>query len=144
MSYRLNNSMRFLINNNVITLSILFLLFLNVEFSFATNPIKYVTNKATKESFPIASKESISPILERIEDFSAVLRVIGHLQNDILNVSGTIPVIFKNQIETSNYVIIIGTIDKSPIINQLISDGKIDGYELEGKCKNCANSIEIQ
>lgn len=133
--------MKYSINNYLFALSTLFLLILNSELGFASNPIKYVTNEASKERFPLASKGSVASILVSSEDFSGVLRVIGHFQNDISNVTDTTPILFKNQVESSNYVIIIGTIGKSPIINQLISDGKIDGSELEGKWEKFTTQI---
>src|SRR5690606_3730029 len=93
----------------------------------------YVTNKASKNSFPLATNGTVTPILVSNSDYPGVLRVLGHLQNDIKNVTGIEPQIHKNSVSGIDNVIIVGTIGKSPIIDQLIKNGKIKSSLLSGK-----------
>jgi hypothetical protein len=51
--------------------------------SYAINSEKYVVNKGDKANFPLASKGKIASILVSAADFSGVLRVVGHLENDL-------------------------------------------------------------
>lgn len=48
-----------------------------------------------------------------------VLRVVGHLQNDIKTVTGVFPTLYKDSFEDSDFVIIIGTLGKNTIIDKL-------------------------
>lgn len=129
------------IKTHLFVLTTLLFLFVTTVNCYAINPKKYVTNEASLESFPLASKGKVAPILVSSNDFLGVLRVVGHLQNDINNVTGKMPILFKDQIETSNYVVIIGTLGKSPIIDQLASEGKIDATELQGKWEKFTTQI---
>lgn len=99
----------------------------------AIDPDKYVSNESSKGSFPVASNGTVTPILVSDSDYLGVLRVLGHLQKDIKNVTGIEPQIFKNSVSGTDNIIIVGTVGKSPIIDQLIKNGKIKSSLLLGK-----------
>jgi hypothetical protein len=117
------------------------LLLTTVVKCYATNPNKYVTNQASIASFPLASKGNTASILVSTDDFSGVIKVAGHLQNDIKNITGTTPTIHKNTFKDSDYLIIIGTIGKSTIIDKLVGEGKVDGKEIQGKWEKFTTQI---
>lgn len=127
------------IKKNILIITLL--LFASVNISYAINTNKYVTNQATKGSFPLASNGNVAPILISSSDFLGVLRVVGHLQNDINNVTGKKPFLFKDQAETSNDLIIIGTLGKNSIIDKLAREGKVDVTELQGKWEKFTTQI---
>ncbi|WP_291125573.1 glycosyl hydrolase 115 family protein [Flavobacterium sp. UBA6031] len=129
------------IKKHPFVLTTLLFLFVTTVNCYAINPEKYVTNEASLESFPLASKGKVAPIMVSSNDFLGVLRVVGHLQNDINSVTGKMPMLFKDQIETSSYVVIIGTLGKSPIIDKLASEGKIDATGLQGKWEKFTTQI---
>lgn len=112
-----------------------------VKNSFAQTSKKYVTNISSEESFPLASKGQIASILVSTSDFPGVLRVAGHLQNDIFNVTSSKPTLFKDQVDNSELVIIIGTLGESSIINKLVNEGKIDATKLENKWEKFTTQI---
>lgn len=122
-------------------LIITLLLFASVSIGYAVNTNKYVTNEATKGSFPLASNGNVAPILISSSDFLGVIRVVGHLQDDINSVTGKKPFLFKDQVETSNDAIIIGTLGKNSIIDKLAREGKIDVTELQGKWEKFTTQI---
>ena len=122
-------------------LFIAFLLIITIDNCYAINPNKYVTNRAGKESFPLASKGKVASVLVSNNDFVGVLRVVGHLQNDIKTVTGVFPTLYKDSFEDSGYAIIIGTLGKNPIIDKLVKEGKIDGTELQGKWEKFTTQI---
>jgi len=122
-------------------LSTVFLLIITIGNCYGITPNKYVTNRAGKENFPLASKGKAASVLVSNNDFSGVLRVVGHLQNDIKTVTGVFPILYKDSFEDSDFVIIIGTLGKNPIIDKLAKEGKIDGTELQGKWEKFTTQI---
>ena len=102
---------------------------------------KYVVNKATNETFPIVSKKMAAPILISDNDYAGVKRVVGHLQNDIFNISNIKPNLFTDKTPSEDYVIIIGTLDNSKIIDQLVKSGKINSKDLKGKWEKFITQI---
>lgn len=129
-----------LIQRNIFVLTVL-LLFATVNISYAINPNKYVTNQATNRSFPLASNGKVASILISDADFPGVLRVVGHLQKDIQTVTSFLPTILKTKTVTEDYLIIIGTLGKSLIIDQLAKEGKIDAAQLHGKWEKFTTQI---
>ena len=124
------------------TLLLTILLFLaTLPSCYAIKLDKYVTNKAAKENFPLASNGKVASILISDVDFPGVLRVVGHLQNDIHRVTTFLPSIIKNKSLTEDYMVIIGTLGTSPIIDQLAKEGKIDASQLQGKWEKFTTQI---
>src|SRR6187431_3012273 len=109
--------------------------------SYAINPEKYVVNVASPENFPLASKGKIASIVISKNDFPGVLRIAGHLENDLFKVTDLHPKQIKNISETTDFVIIIGTMGKSEIIDQLAKEGKIDANQLKGKWEKFITQI---
>lgn len=93
----------------------------------------YIVSKSSDENFPLASKGKVASIYVSDTDFKGVLRVVDHLQKDILSVTSQQPTIHYNTIANEDFVIIIGTLGKSPIVDQLVKEGKIDASQLHGK-----------
>ena len=109
--------------------------------SYAINPEKYVVNQASAENFPLISKGKAASVLVSANDFSGVLKVTGHLEKDIFQVSDLHPKRIKKISEAEDFVVIIGTLGKSEIIDQLAKEGKIDASELRGKWEKFTTQI---
>ncbi|UUF16599.1 MULTISPECIES: glycosyl hydrolase 115 family protein [Flavobacterium] len=119
---------------------LLFLIGLSTK-SYAINPEKYIVNQASAENFPLVSKGKTASILVSATDFSGVLKVAGHLENDIFQVSDLHPKRINKITEAEDFVVIIGTLGKSEIINQLVKKGKIDANQLLGKWEKFTTQI---
>ncbi|TDD99515.1 glycosyl hydrolase 115 family protein [Flavobacterium cellulosilyticum] len=117
------------------------LLVLMATNTYAINPNKYVTNSASKGSFPIASKGKLASIVISDNDYGGVLRVVGHLENDIFAVTNLHPNRIQNNKSGVEYAIIIGTLGHSTIIDQLAKEGKINPAELHGKWEKFTTQI---
>lgn len=102
---------------------------------------KYVRNTASQSSFTLSSKGKSASFLVSTNDHPGVLRVVKHLQTDVENVTGIEPVLFQNKIEGMETLVIIGTLGKSPIIDQLVKEGKIDPSALKGKWEKFTTQI---
>ncbi|AXB56827.1 glycosyl hydrolase 115 family protein [Flavobacterium fluviale] len=118
----------------------LFLIGLSTK-TYAINPDKYVVNHASAKNFPLVSKGKAASILVSDKDFAGVLKVAGHLENDIFQVSHLPPKRIKKIAETEDFVVIIGTLGKSEIIDQLVKKGKIDASQLRGKWEKFTTQI---
>ena len=118
----------------------LFLIGLSTK-SYAINPEKYVVNQASAENFPLVSKEKTASILVSKNDFPGVLKVAGHLENDIFQVSDLHAKRINKITEAQDFVVIIGTLGKSEIIDQLVKKGKIDANQLRGKWEKFTTQI---
>jgi len=84
----------------------------------------FVSNTFVNGSFSIASKGRVSSILVSGNEWPGVLRAAKNLQVDLQKVTGINPD-FSTE-KASGMVIIIGTIGKSEIIDQLIRNNKIN------------------
>ncbi|MFB9079229.1 glycosyl hydrolase 115 family protein [Flavobacterium procerum] len=109
--------------------------------SYAINPEKYVVNQASNENFPLVSKGKIATILVDDKDYAGVLKVTGHLENDLFKVSDLHSKRIKKITEAEDFVVIIGTFGKSEIINQLVQKGKIDKNGLQGKWEKFTTQV---
>ncbi|SEO98755.1 Glycosyl hydrolase family 115 [Flavobacterium sp. CF108] len=118
----------------------LFLIGLSTK-SYAINPEKYIVNQASAENFPLVSKGKTASILVSSTDFSGVLKVAGYLENDIFQVSDLHPKRINKISEAEDFVVIIGTLGKSEIIDQLAKEGKINANELRGKWEKFTTQI---
>ena len=90
---------------------------------------RFIANDAV--GFKWIQKEKSYPILIDSEEHKGVLRAITNLQTDAHAVTGVTPKI-TNSI-TDKQLLIIGSIDRSSWIKQLMSSGKIPADELKGK-----------
>lgn len=101
---------------------------------FANNKYKtYVSDIYRPDSFELVYKNIAAPILIDHSDFSIIHNAAEQLVFDIEKVTNTKSEVYKDKIAGYNKVIIIGSINKSTIIKQLINTHKLNGTELEGK-----------
>jgi len=93
-----------------------------------------IVDKPTNESdYPIiALDHTAATILYDINDYKGVIRAIGDLQSDVDSVAGVKPGIVGDGL-FAYYEIVIGTLGKSKVIDELVSSGKLDTKDLNGK-----------
>ena len=125
-----------LLLRKIVVLSILTLVCTSTSGAQSTidsNNESYVSFTPIKKGFPLFHDQQLVPIVVSELDFPGVIKITGHLQKDLLAVTSQTPNI-KNKIpENSKFVIIIGTLGKSPLIEELINSKKLDGKALKGK-----------
>lgn len=83
-------------------------------------------------TFPILRENVATPLLVSSEDWFGVQRVAGDLALDVERVGGTKPAVYATAPASGN-VIVLGTIGKSPWVDQLIEAGKLDVSSVKGK-----------
>lgn len=112
---------------------IAFLVFaLSTPSIFAMNK-PFVTSNSEPGSFPLVAAGDAAPILLSDLDYPGVLRVAKHLQADIHAVTAKRPTILSNLPDAIDSVVVIGTLGKNPIVDQLAASQKINSEEVAGK-----------
>lgn len=125
---------RLAILNGIATLFATVLLVFNIARAEPTMelPTDLVTGSDTLNSFPLVSREKVSPLWIDANDHRGVIRAIGDLQADIERVTSRKPAVVHQQ-PSATHPVIIGTVGKSALIDRLIASGQLDGSKLIGK-----------
>ena len=100
---------------------------------FAIGQTRYVSSFAEPGSFALAQKREATSIYVDPQDWPGVIRAAGDLQSDIARVTNAKPAILLETTRPARNAVIIGTIGKSRIIDDLIRAGEIDGSRIAGK-----------
>jgi hypothetical protein len=100
--------------------------------SFALGEVRYVENHPGPGSFALVGTDTAT-ILVDTNDWPGVIRAAHDLQVDVARVTGRTPAIVNDAAAAGKNVVIIGTIGKGGLIDQLIRDRKIEAPEITGK-----------
>ena len=101
--------------------------------TFALTTSDYVSQQSAPGSFSIFANGEAASIFTDANDWAGVQRAAGDLQADIHRVSGLTSKISTDERISGTNVILIGTVGKSAIIDQLAREGKIDVSEISNK-----------
>jgi hypothetical protein len=85
------------------------------------------------EPFDVVAEGVAADIYVDAADHAAVVRAVGDLQADVKRVSGTSPTIKNTLAGLSSRAILVGTLGKSPVIDDLVKQGKVDAAGITGK-----------
>jgi hypothetical protein len=101
--------------------------------ALAIGQAQYVQSVAGKNSFPIVQNRQAAEIYVDTSDWPGVLRAAKDLQSDIARVTQCTPSISGEPGRLSGETIIIGTVGKSRIIDDLVKAGKVNVSDISGK-----------
>jgi len=101
--------------------------------------INYVTTKR-EGSFPLVEPAKPTSLFTSDNDYPGVLRAAGDLQQDIERVTNTKPQLLSSK-PSGKEVVLIGTIGKSEIIDELISKGKLKVSDVKGKWESFVTTV---
>lgn len=105
--------------------------------SLALGHAHYVETVHRAGGFTIADQENLAKICVDANDYAGVVRAAADLQADIVRVTGRTPVVVNDTSSAEKRLgadaIIVGTVGKSAIIDQLIKEHKIDATAIAGK-----------
>lgn len=96
----------------------------------------FVTAKNELASFVLIEKGIPAPIVVNAYDYPGVIKALESFQSDMKMVSGNEPKLLLDVVPQAKQVIVVGTLGKSPLIDQLIKSGKITVDDLKGKWEN--------
>jgi hypothetical protein len=88
--------------------------------------VPIVSFSAINGYFPLSVNGQPVPLYIDDMDYPGVIRAMGDLQADIKRVTHTEPLLSIESIPVSDKIVIAGTIGKSPVIDRLADEGRID------------------
>jgi len=104
-------------------------------------PGTYIVNVPGPGRFPLVADGEAATLVVSEADHPGVKRAVGDLQADIKRVTDVEPEIVKDRVPTGRDVVIIGTIGKSPLIDKLVRDRKLDVKGIEGKWETSLEQV---
>jgi hypothetical protein len=110
-----------------------FCLFIFTSHVFALGQARYVENTYREGCFPIIGKNAVANLYVDTNDFAGVVRAANDLQADIARVTSLTPEMIHDPNRLGTNAILIGAIGKSPLIDRLIRERKIDVSPIAGK-----------
>jgi hypothetical protein len=86
----------------------------------------YVSTQSADGRFALVDGGNASPLVVSSEDFAGVTRVASHLKADIERVAGIAPDIIMDKAPANGACVLIGTLGKSPIVDELVAAQKLN------------------
>ena len=99
----------------------------------AIGQARYVQFSRSAGSFTIAGPHALAQIYVDSNDSWGVVRAAHDLQEDVARVTGRKPTVTNERAGLGEFAIIVGTIGKSALIDELVSSGKIDVKQIAAK-----------
>lgn len=116
-----------------------FILLSSTQFTAAQ--ISYVTVKKDSKSFTLSNAGKSSSLFISSGDFPGVLRTLNDLKADIGSVVGNEPIVVIDKLPEAQELVIVGTIGKSQIIDQLIASKKVNIDDIKGKWETSLTQV---
>ena len=95
--------------------------------------VRYVETQENPGNFVIVKDKQATTLYVDANDYPGVVRAVSDLQADIKRVTNCTAVIVHGLGDQQPNVILIGTLGKSALIDQLVRDGRIDVTAIAGK-----------
>jgi hypothetical protein len=102
------------------------------ETVFAEDSGSYISFKKGRGSFALSSAGKTTPMWVSSQDYPGVIRVLKQLQTDIDNVTGAKPTLSIDTIPRSKEIVLVGTLGRSPLIDNLVKEKKLDIQGIAG------------
>lgn len=102
---------------------------------------EYVTSQGGSGRFPLVSKGKAATLVVSGADHPGVVRVAGDLQADIERVTGIKPVLAFDTIPAHGEVVLIGSLGRSRLVDDLVAAGKLDVTGIAGKWETSLTEV---
>ncbi|GAA4430948.1 glycosyl hydrolase 115 family protein [Actinokineospora soli] len=99
-------------------------------------PGGYVVEKARPGSFPLVSGGRAAPVVVSGDDHAGVRRAVGDLRADVERVTGVRP-----GDATGPHVVIVGTLGRSPLLDDLVARGVLDVRGVAGRWETAVQQV---
>ncbi|HEX6050807.1 MAG TPA: hypothetical protein VFZ21_16120, partial [Gemmatimonadaceae bacterium] len=96
-------------------------------------PDSYVVPDAGPGRFPLAANGRPAPLYVSADDHPGVARAVRDLHADIGRVTGAEPPLSTDSVPNARHVVLAGTLGKSPVIDRLVRERKLDTRGLAGR-----------
>ena len=106
---------------------------------------RYVTNTPTTGDFALVQSGTATPLLVSAGDWPGVIRAVGDLSEDLQRVTDQKPAVLQDAAALHGRdVILVGTIGKSVLIDDLIRRHKLDVSGVAGKWESAVTTLVEQ
>jgi hypothetical protein len=102
---------------------------------------KYVRTSAVAGDFTLEANGQAAPLLVSDADWPGVVRAAGDLRQDIERVTGHAAPLLKEASQAKGDIVIIGTIGKSPLIDELVRRHKLDVKGIAGQWESAVTTV---
>ena len=110
--------------------------------AYALGAPQYVSNRPSTGAFVLVDHAVAAPLLVSDSDWPGVLRAAGDLASDVQRVTGDQPGMVHTAAEIhGGDAVIVGTIGKSPLIDELVQHKKLDVSAIAGKWEAAVTTI---
>lgn len=109
------------------------ILIIAVSYSGKTQETAYISTLPADNQFVLSDAEGSASLLVSSEEFPGVAAAVINLKIDIGKVTGSEPEFINAKPSGLKNLVIIGTLDKSPLIAELVKTRKINVNEITGK-----------
>lgn len=96
----------------------------------------YISSSKAKGNFTLSAAGKSTTLFIGSKDYPGVIRALKDLKADIGKVTNTEPAILYDKVPAQKELVIVGTLGKSSVIDQLIKSGKLDVKGIRGKWEN--------
>ncbi|MBT1702314.1 glycosyl hydrolase 115 family protein [Chryseosolibacter indicus] len=100
--------------------------------AFSVDDKPYVTFSKNKSYFPFAANGVPVSLYVSDQDYSGVVKAVNDLRTDVQHVTGKMPALV-NGVSADKLIVLVGTIGKSPVIDELINKKKLVVSDVQGK-----------
>ena len=100
---------------------------------FAIGESNYISASGAKDMFTLSASEKSTTLYINSKDYPGVIRALKDLKSDIGKVTNYEPAIVFDKLPHQKEVVIVGTLGKNPVIDQLVKKKKLDITEIAGK-----------
>ena len=93
----------------------------------------YISTAKGQDNFLLSDSVYSAPLCFSSQDYDGVIRVVGQLQTDIEKITNTKPTLLVDTIPDLKEIVLVGTIGKNHLIDQLIQEKKLNVDGIVGK-----------
>ena len=97
----------------------------------ATQP--FVSEQAVDGYFPLASPTAVTAVVVAIDDWKVARIAAADLAADVGRVTGRKPEVKQTTNGLTENAVLVGTLGKSPVIDGLVKDGRLDVMDVQGQ-----------
>jgi hypothetical protein len=101
----------------------------------------YVSQLPGPGRFTLVAGGQAAPIVVSAADYAGVIRVADDLRSDVGKVTGVAPTVGHDAVPDGRDPVIIGTIGKSPLIDEMVARGRLDVSGIKGKWETTVEQI---
>jgi hypothetical protein len=101
--------------------------------TYAIGEPSFISISRGKDFFTLSEPGRSTTLFISSEDYAGVIRALKDLKSDIGKVTNNAPAIVYDKLPHQKELVIVGTYGKSPVIDQLIANKRLDMNEIVGR-----------